>query len=68
MSAKPSARWGKLALLNGAVAAWLIYDMVTATEVPRQAVMVMQYVLLVGMLIGLAGSLFQLLSQERRNP
>jgi len=38
------------------------YDLSTATEVPRQAVMIMQYVFLTFSLIGLAGSLFKLTS------
>ena len=57
-----SGKWGKWALINAAVAAWLIYDMSTATEMPRQAVMLLQYALLACALIGLAGSLFKLMS------
>jgi len=64
MSANQSGKWGKLALLNAALAAWLIYDISTATEAPRQAVMIMQWVFLVGVLIGLALALVKLASQK----
>jgi len=64
MSENQNGKWGKLALMNGAVAAWLIYIMMTATEVPSQVVMIMQYVFLIGTLIGLAGSLVKLASQK----
>lgn len=57
-----NGKWGKMALLNAAVAAWLVYDITTATEVPRQAVMIMQYVFLAFSLTGLAISLFKLTS------
>jgi len=39
----------------GATSAWLIYDMTTATEAPRQAVAVLQYGLLACALLGLVG-------------
>jgi predicted membrane-bound spermidine synthase len=64
MSEKQNGKWGRLALINGAVAAWLIYDMMTATEVPRQTVMILQYVFLIGTLIGLAASLVKFMSQK----
>ena len=59
-----SGKWVKWALINAAVAAWLIYDMSTATETPRQALMLLQYFLLACALIGLAGSLVKLISQK----
>jgi hypothetical protein len=62
MSDNQNGKWGKMALINAAVAAWIVYDLSTATEVPRQAVMIMQYVFLTFSLIGLAGSLFKLTS------
>ena len=63
-SSNESGKYGRMALITAAVSAWLIYDMATATEVPRQAVMILQYVLLAGALIGLAGSLVKLMSQK----
>jgi hypothetical protein len=64
MSAQPTSsgngRWGKLALVNAAVAAWLIYDITTASEAPRQAVAMLEYFLLACALIALAGSLIKL--------
>jgi hypothetical protein len=44
-------------LMSAATSAWLIYDMTTSTEAPRQAVAMLQYGLLACALIGLAGSL-----------
>jgi hypothetical protein len=44
-------------LMSAVTAAWLVYDMATATEVPRQAVAILQYCLLAAALIGLVGSL-----------
>ena len=61
-SENSSGKWGKLALLCAAVAAWNIYDISSATETPRQAVMVLQYFLLACALIGLAGALVKLMS------
>jgi hypothetical protein len=62
MSDNQNGKWGKLALLNAAVAAWIVYDITTAIEAPRQAVMIMEYVFLAGALLGLAGALFKLTS------
>jgi hypothetical protein len=61
---KSGGNWGKLALMNGAVAAWLIYDMSTAVEGPSRAVAILQYVLLAGALIGLALALVKLMSAK----
>jgi hypothetical protein len=47
-----------------AVAAWLIYSMATATERPSTVLAVLQYVLIAGALIGLAGALRQLLRER----
>jgi hypothetical protein len=41
-----NSKWPKLMLMSAATSAWLIYDMTTATETPRQAVAVLQYGLL----------------------
>ncbi len=51
-------------MLTGAVAVWQVYDMSTATEAPRQALMLMQYFLLALALISCAGSLVMLASQK----
>jgi len=50
-------KWPKVMLVSGATAAWQIYDMATATEVPSQAVAVLQYGLLGGALFALIGSI-----------
>jgi hypothetical protein len=63
-STTETGKYGRMALITAAVSAWLIYDMATAAEVPRQAVMILHYVLLACALIGLAGSLVKLMSQK----
>jgi hypothetical protein len=50
--------------MSAATSAWLIYDMTTATETPRQAVAVLQYCLLAGALIGVVGSLVMAASEK----
>jgi hypothetical protein len=47
-----------------AVAAWQIHDMATATEMPSRSLAILQYVLLVGLLIGLAGALLNFLRSQ----
>jgi hypothetical protein len=59
-----NSKWPKLILMSAATSAWLIYDMTTATETPRQAVAVLQYGLLACALMGLIGSLVMLASQK----
>jgi hypothetical protein len=63
-SANGSGNTGRTALTGAAVSAWLIYDMATATETPRQGVMILQYVLLACALFALAGSLLRLISPK----
>ena len=59
-----STNWGLMALMTGAVSAWLIYDMATAVEAPPQALTILQYFLLVCGLIGFAGAVVKLVSGE----
>ncbi len=59
-----NGNWPKLMLMSGAAAAWLLYDMATATEAPRQAVLVLQYCLLACALIGLVGSIVMAASKK----
>ena len=47
-----------------AVAAWQIYDMATASEVPSRPLVILQYVLLVGLLIGLVGALLNFVRSQ----
>ena len=63
MSADSKSKWGKWILINAAVSAWLIYDIATATEAPRPALMILQYVLLACALFGLAGSVIKYVSE-----
>jgi hypothetical protein len=50
--------------MSVATSAWLIYDMTSATETPRPAVAIMQYILLAGALIGVVGSLVMAASEK----
>ena len=43
--------------MSGATSAWLLYDIATSSEAPRQAVAVLQYGLLACALVGLIGSI-----------
>ena len=51
-----NSKWPKVMLMSGLTSAWLLYDIATATETPRQAVAMLQYGLLACALIGLIGS------------
>jgi hypothetical protein len=64
MSEDQSGKWGRIALMTAAVSAYLIYDMATAAEAPRQALMILQYFLLACALFAFAGSLVKLMSQK----
>jgi len=48
-------------VIFSAAAAWQIYDIASATEAPSRAVMVLQYVLLAGLLLGVAGTAYRAL-------
>ena len=37
-----NSKWPKVMLMSAATSAWLIYDMATATEAPRQALAILQ--------------------------
>lgn len=60
MSDTNRGKWGRWALVNAAVAAWLIYTIATPSEAPSSGLALLQYVLLVCSLLGLAGALYQL--------
>jgi hypothetical protein len=57
---KSKAYWVRTAILTAVVAVWQIYDMSTAVETPRQALMLLQYFLLACASIGCVGSLVML--------
>lgn len=59
-----NSKWPKVMLMSGLTSAWLLYDMATATEAPRQAVAVLQYGLLACALIGLIGSIVMAASES----
>jgi len=47
-----------------AVAAWQIYDMATASETPSRALVILQYVILTGLLLGLIGALLNFVRSQ----
>jgi len=55
---------GVMIVAFAAVAAWQIYDMATTTEAPSRAVTILQYVLLIGLLLGLIGALLNFLRSQ----
>ncbi len=52
-----NSKWPKIMLMSGLTSAWLLYDIASATEAPRQAVAILQYALLACSVIGLVGSI-----------
>jgi hypothetical protein len=51
-----NGRWPKIVLMSGLTAAWLIYDISSATEAPGLALSALQYSLLACALFGFVGS------------
>ena len=49
-------KWPKVMLMSAATSAWLVYDITSATEAPRQALAILQYALLACALRALIGS------------
>lgn len=58
------SRWSKLMLMSAITSALLIYQIMSATEAPSQALAILQYALLACALVGLAGSVV-MYAQER---
>lgn len=50
-------RWLRVMLMSGLTSAWLVYQIASATEAPRQELAILQYGLLAGALLGLLGSI-----------
>ena len=42
--------------LTGAVAAWRIYDMMTATEAPSMALRTLEWIVLIALVVGFVGN------------
>ena len=59
-----NGKWPRLMLMSGLTSAWLMFDIATATETPRQALAILQYGLLACALIGLLGSIVMVASQK----
>ena len=64
MNDKKTKNSGVMIVAFAAVAGWQIYDMATATETPSRALAILQYVLLVGLLIGFIGALLNFLRSQ----
>ena len=60
-----NGRWPKVMLMSGATAAWLIYDISSATEAPRLALAFLQYSLLACALLGFASSVVMFATELR---
>jgi hypothetical protein len=50
------SKWPKVMLMSAATSAWLVYDITSATEAPRQALAILQYALPACALCALIGS------------
>jgi hypothetical protein len=55
---------GVMIVAFAAVAAWQIYDMATTTEASSRTLVILQYVLLAGLLIGLIGAVLNFLRSQ----
>jgi hypothetical protein len=55
---------GVMIVAFAAVAAWQIYDMATTTEASSRTLVILQYVLLVGLLLGLIGAVLNFLRSQ----
>ena len=51
-----NSKWPRVMLLSAVSTCFLLYDVTTATEAPRQAVAILEYVLLACAVVGLVGS------------
>ncbi len=56
--------WPLLMLTSGATAAWLFYDMTTATESPRMTLAILQYLLLAISTVGFLGAVVMYLANR----
>ncbi|MEH2513033.1 hypothetical protein V1291_004387 [Nitrobacteraceae bacterium AZCC 1564] len=59
-----SSTWPKLMLMSAVTAAWLVYDIATATEAPGPAVAYMQYAFLAMAVVGFFGSLLNYVAEK----
>jgi hypothetical protein len=55
---------GVMIVAFAAVAAWQIYDIATTTEASSRTLVILQYVLLVGLLLGLIGAVLNFLRSQ----
>ncbi|MFY9602011.1 MAG: hypothetical protein WB540_17085 [Pseudolabrys sp.] len=64
MDEKRPKNSGVMIVAFAAVAAWQIYDMATTTEASSRTLVILQYVLLVGLLVGLIGAVLNFLRSQ----
>jgi len=65
--ARRKPNWPLQVILCGGVVAWQGYDLATAAEAPSTALMTLQWVLLIGGLIGGAGALVMMARGEGKS-
>lgn len=51
-----NSKWPTVMAMSAVTSLWLLYDITTATEAPRLALAVLQYILLACALVALVGS------------
>ncbi len=61
---KKTKNSGVMIIAFAAVAVWQIYDMATASETPSRALVILQYVILAGLLLGLIGALLNFMRSQ----
>ena len=59
--------YGLWFVLNAVCAAWIVYDITTANEVPSMALMMLQWVLLAGTVAGAVGCVAMLMKESSGN-
>ena len=59
---KKKTNWPVLILASGVTAIWQFYDITTATEAPRQALAILEYIVLALSVVSCVGSIAMYLS------
>jgi hypothetical protein len=59
---KKKTNWPVLILASGVTAVWQFYDITTATEAPRQALAILEYIVLALSVVSCVGSIGMYLS------
>lgn len=59
-----NVKWIGVALVNAAIAAWLIYSIATSNEPPGETVTLLKYLLAAGCLFGAGRAVFKLMAKR----